>query len=82
MSLCLLCALIGGVRTVPQAGCPKSVHCGQQWIQDWTGTRAEGAFFKVAWVDPLAPDKVRLLAVALGYYITGKQELVKIIGLF
>ena len=38
--------------------------------------------FKVAWVDPLAPDKVKLLAVALGYYISGKQELVKIIGLF
>ena len=38
------------------------------------------ALFKVAWVDPSAPDKVRLLPVALGYYITGERQLVKIIG--
>ena len=38
------------------------------------------ALFKVAWVDPSAPDKVRLLPVTLGYYITGERKLVKIIG--
>ena len=38
--------------------------------------------FKVAWVDPSAPDKVRPLAVALGYYITGERQLVIAIGHF